>query len=164
MNLLKVDGRSSTKKLLASMFLMLVVAVLGAVFSLNASEIYTSLNLPSFAPPAWVFMPAWIILYGLMGLSFYRILMLDKNNPDVKSARSAFYIQLVFNVLWSILFFGMSLHIAAFIDILILLFYIVLTIVRFYKVDKTAAYLLIPYLLWVAFATVLNLAVVLLND
>lgn len=164
MNIFKVNGTFSLKKLTAALALTIGAGILSAIFSTNAGEIYAGLNLPAFAPPSWVFAPVWTILFILMGISFYRILFYDKSLPEVKSARSTFYIQLVFNILWSVLFFTFSLRIAAFLDILILLFYIILTIIKFSKIDKPAAWLLIPYVLWVAYAAVLNLGIILLNN
>jgi benzodiazapine receptor len=163
-NILKVDGKFSLKKFVAAMTLTLGNGALGAIFSTHAGEIYATLNLPAFAPPSWLFAPVWTILYILMGISFYRILFQDKSLLEVKNARSTFLIQLVFNLLWSILFFGLSLRIAAFLDILILLFYIIMTIIKFYKLDKPAAWLLVPYVVWVAYAAALNLSIVLLNN
>jgi benzodiazapine receptor len=164
MNIFKVNGLLSLKKLAAALVLTLGASVLGAVFSVNAGEIYACLNLPAYAPPTFLFEPVWIVLFILMGLSFYRILLSDKCLPDIKRARSLFFTQLVFNLLWSILFFGFSLRIAAFLDILILLFYIIMTIIKFYKLDRPAAWLLLPYALWVVYAAILNLSIVLLND
>jgi tryptophan-rich sensory protein len=164
MNILAVNGRSSVKKFGAAMLLTLGAGALGALISANAGEIYGCLNLPAFAPPEWVFMPVWIILYILMGFSLYRLMLLDKTLPEVKNARTTFYTQLVFNLLWSLLFFGFSLRIAAFLDILILLSYIVLTMIKAGKLDRGSALLLLPYALWVAYAAVLNLGILLLNN
>jgi benzodiazapine receptor len=164
MNIFKSGGSFGLKKLSSAMALTLGAGVLGVVFSADAVKIYPSLKLPSFAPPLWVFAPVWAVLVILMGLSLYRILMLAKNLPELKSARSAFNIQLFFILFWSMLFFSFSLRIAALLDILILLIYIILTMIKFHRFDRPAAYLLAPYLMCVAYAAVLNFCIVLLND
>lgn len=153
----------SIAKLVGSLGLTLGAGIVAGLFSMNAKEIFSSLQLPSFAPPAWVFMPVWIILYILMGISFFLILRKGKETPGVKSALFYFVLQLIFNVLWSVLFFTLNLRAAALVDIVILLIYIAITTYKFSKIDKTAAVLMIPYLVWVAFAAVLNFAIVMLN-
>ena len=164
MNIFKVNGLFSLKKCAAALALTLGTGLLGVVFSTDAGKVYRSLRLPSFAPPAALFAPVWAVLFILMGLSLYRILMADRTLPEVKGARYSFFLSLVFTLLWSVLFFGFSLRIAAFLDSLILLFYLVMTIIRFFRLDKAAAWLLVPYALWVVFAAALNLGIVLLNN
>lgn len=163
MNILKVEGRFNLKKLAASLLLALGAGFLGGLFSMSARTVYASLNLPAFSPPMWLFAPVWIVLYLLMALAFYRILLYGKDAEGAKSARSAYYTQLIFNVLWSLLFFGFSLRVAAFVDSLILLFYSILCIIRFRKLDKPAALLMLPNAIWVLYAAILNLAIVILN-
>lgn len=124
---------------------------------------YQILNKPSFSPPNWIFGPAWTILYFLMGVAAYLVWIKGLEKKAVKTALSFFIAQLVFNFLWSILFFGLHSPVLGLIDILILWVLILITIIKFYKISKTASYLLIPYLLWVSFATILNLSIVLLN-
>ncbi|MBI2012228.1 tryptophan-rich sensory protein [Candidatus Daviesbacteria bacterium] len=124
---------------------------------------YQTLNKPSFSPPNWVFGPAWTILYFLMGVAAYLVWIKDLEKKAVKKALSFFIAQLVFNFLWSILFFGLHSPILGLIDILTLWVLILITIIKFHKLSKVAAYLLIPYLLWVSFATILNSSIVLLN-
>lgn len=167
-NTIKSTGKSGIRgKFNAGKFFIALAVTLGAgiiagLFSMNAAQTYSTLILPSFSPPSWLFAPVWILLYILMGLALYRILML----PDQSEARLPilyFSIQLVFNLLWPLLFFTFGLRLAALADILILFFYVVLTIVKFYQVDKLAGLLLVPYALWVAFAALLNLWIVLLN-
>lgn len=149
-------------KLFIALAITLGAGIIAGLFSMNAAQVYSTLILPSFSPPSWLFAPVWIILYILMGLALYRILML----PDQNEARLPilyFSIHLLFNLLWPLLFFTFGLRLAALADILILFFYVMLTIVKFYRVDKLAGLLLVPYALWVAFAALLNLWIVLLN-
>ena len=124
---------------------------------------YQTLQKPSFSPPNWIFGPAWTILYFLMGVAAYLVWIKGLEKKAVKNVLSFFIAQLVFNFLWSILFFGLHSKVLGLIDILILWTLILITIIKFYKISKLASYLLIPYILWVSFATILNLSIVLLN-
>lgn len=147
--------------LFASLALPLGVGFLGAIFTAPAIPTwYQALNKPAFSPPNFVFAPVWTILYILMGISLYLIVI--KKPTDEKSAKF-FYSQLFLNLLWSYLFFYARFTKTAFVEIIILAVFIFLTIKSFYKISKTAAYLLIPYFLWVLFASILNLSIVLLN-
>lgn len=124
---------------------------------------YSTLNKPFFAPPNWIFGPAWALLYFLMGISFYLIWKQGLKKPKVKSAAKAFLAQLALNFLWSPLFFGLRSPALGLIDILAMWILIVITIRRFYPLSKPASYLLLPYLFWVTFAAALNAAIVILN-
>jgi translocator protein len=124
---------------------------------------YATLNKPSFSPPNWVFGPAWTTLYFLMGVAIFIIWKKGFKNKKAKTALSYFLVQLFFNFLWSVLFFGLRSPLLGLLDIIILLLMIVLTFNAFNKLSKAASYLLIPYLCWVSFATLLNLSVFLLN-
>ncbi len=151
----KIDFR----KLIPSILLCQTAGIIGALFTTPAiPSWYQTLNKPSFSPPNWLFGPAWLTLYTLMGITF-SIIWQKKNRPAIK----LFLIHLFFNALWSILFFGLKNPLLGLVDILILWCLIVLMIVRFYKINKTASFLLLPYLLWVSFATVLNFFIFKLN-
>jgi translocator protein len=122
---------------------------------------YSTLKKPSITPPSWIFGPVWTILYALMGISAAMVIV--KKNRDATVGMGFFSAQLILNFLWSIIFFGVHLPLAAFIDILLLLTMILLTFWKFSRVSKPAAVLLIPYILWVSFASVLNLKLWRLN-
>lgn len=124
---------------------------------------YASLNKPFFSPPNWLFGPVWTLLYFLMGVSVFLIWRLYLKKQKVKRAVTIFSIQLGLNFLWSFLFFWLHSPILGFIDIVALWIMIILTILKFKPLSKWAAYLLIPYLLWVTFATLLNFSIVVLN-
>lgn len=150
--------------------LMLFIAVcqlaglIGTIFTFDAIPTwYATLNKPFFNPPNYLFGPVWTVLYTLMGISAYLIYREGTKKKDVKEALNIFWIQLILNSLWSIIFFGMKNPSLAFVEIIFMWVAILVTIIKFYKVSKTAAYLLIPYLLWVSFASILNLSIVLLN-
>jgi len=135
---------------------------MGSSSANNLYPWYDTLIKPSFNPPSWVFSPVWITLYTLMGISLFLVLKAE-DSTDKKQGLIFFTIQLVLNGLWSIVFFGTHQILWAFIVIIFLLIFIILSIWKFYKISKTAAYILIPYLLWVSFATVLNFSLYQLN-
>lgn len=148
-------------KLAISVLLPLLAGFVGGLFtSSSVSTWYLTLNKPFFNPPDWVFGPVWTLLYILMGLSFYLVWVNKKKN---NLALSIFGIQLFLNLLWSVLFFGLRNPLFAFIEIIFLWAAILCAIILFYRIDKNASYLLIPYILWVSFAAVLNLYLVVLN-
>lgn len=141
-----------------------LVGIISTPLTLSAIPTwYSTLNKPPFSPPNWIFGPVWTILYFLMGVSAFLIWQKGLKKRQVKEALIYFVAQLSFNFVWSILFFGLRSPILGLIDILVLWVLILVTIVKFYKISKTAAYLLAPYILWVSFALILNLSIVLLN-
>ena len=124
---------------------------------------YVTLNKPSFNPPNWLFAPVWTALYTMMGVAAALIWHEGWEKPAVKNALLFFGIQLVLNVAWTLVFFGAKLPNWAFLIIILLWIMILLCILKFLKIKKVAGYLLIPYLLWVTFASVLNGAIWQLN-
>ncbi|KKM76594.1 hypothetical protein LCGC14_1378540, partial [marine sediment metagenome] len=117
---------------------------------------YTTLNKPDFTPPGWLFAPVWIVLYILMGIAAGLVWARGFYHRYVKKSLYIFWFQLLFNGAWSMVFFGLKEPFLALVVISILLVLIVLTIRSFKVVSKMAALLLVPYLLWVCFATALN--------
>ncbi|MFA6528470.1 MAG: TspO/MBR family protein [Candidatus Gracilibacteria bacterium] len=115
---------------------------------------YSPLNKPWFNPPNWLFGPAWTILFALMGVALYFVL--ESKSRFGKLALAIFGVQFILNIAWSFLFFGLQSPLYGLIDIFALLIMIITTIIVFYRVDKKAAYLLVPYWLWVCFASTLN--------
>lgn len=124
---------------------------------------YVQLNKPFFNPPGWLFGPVWTVLYTLMGISAAAIWEVGFEQEKIKYALSIFGIQLLLNGIWSFLFFGFKSPLLAFIEIIALLIGILLTIKVFKKIKPWTAWLLLPYLLWVVFASVLNFAIYILN-
>jgi tryptophan-rich sensory protein len=143
-------------RLIASLIICQLAGVIGSVFTTPAiSGWYSSLEKPAFNPPNWIFAPVWILLYLLMGVTLY-ILWQNLPKGEAKIALVFFTIQLVLNVLWSVIFFGFKLPMVAFIEILFLWVFILLTMIKSSKVSKIPVYLLLPYILWVNFAAILN--------
>lgn len=144
-------------KFFVSIFLCLGVGFLGSIFTVSSIPTwYVALNKPFFSPPNWVFAPVWTMLYLLMGFSLYLVWSKEK-------APFTFFVQLILNFLWSIIFFGLKMPGLAVIEILFLWSAIFLTIRNFWKINKTAGVLLLPYIFWVSFASILNLSVYILN-
>jgi len=151
-------------KLLTSIIGCELVGFVGTPFTISAIPTwYATLNKPFFAPPNWLFGPAWTLLYFLMGVSFYLIWKQDFKTLKAKIAKNFFFVQLFLNLIWSPLFFGLRSPLLGLIDIMTLWIFIVITIYKMHSVSKWASYLLIPYLLWVTFATALNGAILILN-
>jgi translocator protein len=141
-----------------------IIGILGSVFTVpQISSWYLHLNKPFFSPPNFVFGPVWTTLYALMGISIFLVLAGKVKNKEKNTLILMFSFQLLLNFLWSVIFFGMHLLFPAFIEIICLWGIILFIIIRFYKYSKLASYLLIPYLLWVSLASLLNLFVAILN-
>ena len=117
---------------------------------------YVTLKKPFFNPPDWIFAPVWTVLYIMMGVAAGIVWSKGLHHIWVKTALYHFSFQLIFNAMWSVVFFGFNQPFWALLVILILLALILLNMKSFRVVSKTAAYLLVPYFLWVCFATLLN--------
>ena len=152
-----------TVKLLVSIILPLSIGAVAGIFTTKAIPgWFATLNNPSFAPPNWLFGPVWTTLYLVMGISLFQIWILDAGNERNK-AIFVFILQLLFNFAWSFLFFYYNRIGLALIDIIVLWMSILLMLLQFYRLKPMAAYINIPYLLWVSFAMVLNSAYYILN-
>lgn len=151
-------------KLIISLIVCQLAGVIGSLFtSPSIPTWYASLEKPSFNPPNWVFSPVWITLFVLMGISLFLLWRNGLEDQKVRIAILFFAVQLVLNVCWSAIFFGLKSPFFALIEIIFLWIAILLTILNSYKVSKAAGVLLIPYILWVSFAAVLNFSLWSLN-
>jgi len=151
-------------KFILSIALCQSVGLIGSLFTTPSIPTwYTSLQKPSFAPPNWLFGPVWITLFTLMGISFYLVWNKRLKNKLVKKGLFIFGIQLVLNMLWSFLFFGLQSPLYGLIEIIVLWIAIGVTIFKFYKISKNAALLLLPYIAWVSIAVILNYYIWILN-
>jgi tryptophan-rich sensory protein len=156
-------NKSQIIKLLASLILPLGLGSIAGIYTAEAiPEWYASLNKPSFNPPNWVFGPVWTSLYLLMGISLF---MIWKQNASKERnlAVFIFLLQQLLNFGWSFIFFYFNRIGLALLEIMLLWISIIVMMVSFYKIKPLAAYLNIPYLLWVSFAAILNLAYFFLN-
>ena len=146
------------KKLIIFILIPLVVGFVGNLLG-GSTDIYTKINRPSFAPPGIVFPIVWTILYILMGISSYLV----SKEKGSKEALTVYFIQLGVNALWSLFFFRLNWFLFSSLWIVLLLCLVIYMIYLFAKFNKTAAYLQIPYTIWLAFALVLNSAIYILN-
>ena len=138
-------------------------AIGGLATSSSVDTWYQTINKPSFNPPNWIFGPVWSLLYLLMGIAFALVWHSTRGLQFKSKAYTFFAIQLILNSLWSIAFFGMQSPLFGIVVIATLLIFIILCIKSFLKINKTAAYLMVPYLLWVSFASILNVSIFILN-
>lgn len=141
-----------------------MAGIIGSFFTVTSIESwYQTVNKPVFNPPNWIFGPVWITLYTLMGIAAYLVWREWGTNTVAKYATILFFVHLVFNALWSILFFGLENPMLAFFEIIVLWLMIAVLMYMYYGINKTAFYLLVPYILWVSFASVLNFYIWRLN-
>lgn len=151
--------------LIISIGIPLLLGGITAVLMPNMKDIYNGLERPVFAPPGFIFPIVWTILYILMGIAAYKVYILKYEGIDTSSAIFIYSIQLLLNFLWTFIFFGFRLYGIAFIELVILVLFVLLTIKRFYdKAGKGAALLLVPYLIWLLYAGILNFYVWMLNE
>lgn len=148
------------KKLLLCIAVPLAAGGLAGFLTRGGMETFQSLNKPVLSPPGWLFPIVWSVLYVLMGIASYLVLTSGREN---RSALVVYGTQLVFNFFWTILFFNLNAYLFSFLWLVILWFLIIAATRLFFRISKPAGYLLLPYLLWVAFAGYLNLFIYLLN-
>ena len=142
----------------------LVIGFIGSIATLPAiTGWYAGLNKPAFNPPGWLFGPVWTLLYILMGIALFLVVKNGVDTAPVRQAVLVFAAQLLANLAWSFLFFGMHSIILGLLDILLLFFLIVATMILFRRISPVAAYLLIPSICWVTFASLLNAMIGILN-
>lgn len=161
---------NNSLKLIISIVVSELAGIIGSVFTVSSvSSWYKTLAKPALNPPSAVFGPVWITLYALMGVAAFLIwssfakALPGQEKRKILTALFLFGIQLILNTLWSILFFGLHSPGSALVDIIFLWLAVFATIIAFYKISKVAAYLLLPYILWVSFATYLNYSIWVLN-
>ncbi|TRZ43291.1 TspO/MBR family protein [Robertkochia solimangrovi] len=154
----------TTTRIIISVAICLAVGFLSGFATQSSVDTwYTTLNKPSFNPPNWIFAPVWTLLYILMGVAAGMVWARGFYHKWVKTALYHFVFQLLLNALWSIVFFGFQKPFWAMLVIIALLILIGLTIKWFKVVNRTAAYLLVPYFLWVCFASILNCSIWVMN-
>jgi len=151
-------------KLVVSIAICQLAGFIGSIFTrVSVSTWYTTIKKPSFTPPNWLFAPVWTTLFVLVGVSAFFVWRVGLDDRRVRIGLSIFAVQLILNILWSAAFFGSRSPLAGLIVIAILWMAILLTILNFFKVSVVAGILLIPYIVWVSFAAVLNAAIYTLN-
>ena len=154
----------SISKLIFSVSVCLLTGFLGSFATMDSvTTWYAGLSQPSFTPPDWSFGVVWSILYVMMGISAFLIWNNGINKKQVNVALGLFIIQLALNGLWTPIFFGLHMMALALVEIVLLWIAILITILAFWRISKPATFLLLPYILWVSFAVVLNAALCFLN-
>ncbi len=151
------------KRLIICLAIPLVVGGAAGLLTMNSMEAFEALNQPPLSPPGWLFPVVWTVLYVLMGIASYLVSVSDAPHEEKARALWTYGIQLAFNFLWPIAFFNLKWYLSAFLWLVILWILILITALRFGRIRRPAGYLLVPYLLWVAFAGYLNLGIYLLN-
>jgi len=151
-------------RLVVSILACLMAGFIGSLATISSIPTwYAKLTKPAWTPPSWLFAPIWTTLYILMGIAAFLVWREGFQKKEVKVALGVFGLQLILNVLWSVVFFAFKSTLAAFIIILLLWITILVTIIRFYSISKPAAILLTPYIIWVTIASALNYTVHILN-
>ena len=142
----------------------LVIGFIGSTATLpEITGWYAGLDKPAFNPPGWLFGPVWTLLYILMGIALFLVVKNGVDTAPVQKAVCVFAAQLLANLAWSFLFFNMHSILLGLLDILLLFFLIAAAIILFLRISPYAAYLLVPYICWVTFASLLNAMIWLLN-
>lgn len=151
-------------RLIISVVICEIAGMIGSVFTRPAIPTwYAALAKPPFTPPAWIFGPVWLTLYALMGVALFIVWRQGAAVLHVQRGLALFALQLLLNILWSAVFFGMRSPMQGLIVIVLLWLAILATILQFGKVSELASALLIPYIVWVSFAAMLNLSIFVLN-
>lgn len=147
------------KSLILNLAVPLAVGLISGLLTMGAMEDFSALNQPPLSPPGWLFPVVWTILYVLMGVSSWRIANRDRQ----ATALTVYYVSLVFNFFWPIFFFVCQMWLFALIWLLILWILILIYTVGYFRIDRLAGWLQVPYAVWCAFAIYLNLGIVILN-
>ncbi len=153
----------NTQALILSVGITIIIGMIGGfVTAGSVGSWFVEINKPSWNPPNWIFGPVWTTLYIMMGIAIF-LVWLKRKQQSIKLVMGLYIIQLLLNMLWSLLFFGLQNPQLAFFEVVVLLFAIILTSIHFWKISKAATLLMIPYILWVSFATILNFSIWQLN-
>ena len=155
--------RVKWKQLIIAVLIPLAVGGVSALLTRGGMMTFNTLQKPPLSPPAWVFPVVWTLLYILMGVASYLVATATTSGIDKDSALSVYALQLAFNFLWSIIFFNLEMYRFALVWLLLLLLLVIITAVRFYRINKAAGLLLVPYIVWLIIAAYLNFQIVLLN-
>lgn len=158
-----VISLKNIKQIVLSILIPLGVGFLSSYITMYAMRDYQSLIKPLYAPKSYIFGIIWPILYILMGIASYRVFNSKGNEKKIKNALLFYIAQLFLNFIWPIIYFSLKMRFAALIEIIILFIFIIITTIKFLKLDKIAGYLMMPYLIWVMYAIILNYYTWILN-
>lgn len=149
--------------LIISVLIPLAVGGLSSILTSDQMKIYHFLNKPALSPPGWVFPVVWTVLYILMGYAFFRVWTSNAEDGLKTAAVLLYFTQLLMNFFWSLIFFNQDHYLLAFVWLIIMLAFVIVCAIFFYKIDRTAGLLMIPYIAWGCFAAYLNLSVYILS-
>jgi len=149
--------------LIIALLIPMLIGGISAALSSKGMAVYGSMKKPPLSPPPWVFSVAWTILYIMMGIASYLIIVSDTSMRSKAMAMIVYVIQLVMNFAWSIIFFNACEYLIAFIWLMVMWCIVILCAFRFYSINRGAAWLFIPYILWLTFAAYLNLGAYILS-
>ncbi|MCM8709815.1 tryptophan-rich sensory protein [Clostridium sp. SYSU_GA19001] len=163
-DLFTVDNKKNIFAFIINIIITEGCGVLSWYLGMSNPETYAGLIKPSLMPHSLVFYIVWPILYFLIAIAAYRIWLKGKGKVKICKAKILYIVQLILNFLWTIIFFRFRLIGLAFIELMLMLIFILLTTFEFFRLDKTSGILMIPYILWVSFAGVLNFTYWMLNN
>lgn len=149
--------------LVLSILVPLLVGAASAALSAKGMASYATMSKPPLSPPAWVFSVAWTILYIMMGLASYFVLVSKVDTRSKVMAMAVYVVQLAMNFMWSIIFFDAQRYTVAFVWLMIMWCVVILCMAKFYRIDRLAGFMMIPYVLWLTFAAYLNLGAAILS-
>lgn len=155
--------KSDWKRAAVCVAIPLAVGGVTALLTRGSMELFSALEQPPLSPPAWLFPVVWTLLYLLMGLASYRVLSAPAPREDVRTALWLYGLQLAVNFVWPLLFFNLQWFLLAFFWLMLLWLLVIVTALKFRRIDEPAGWLLLPYVLWTTFAAYLNLGIFVLN-
>ena len=158
-----INSKIRWKPLIISLLITLCIGGLSGFLTRNSMDTYAKYNRPLFSPPGFIFPIVWTVLFVLMAISAYLIYTSDAPKKDKANALFLYFLQLIINFLWPIIFFKLDMLLLGFLWIVLLWVVVIFMIIGFYKIRPIAAFLQIPYLLWLSFAAYLNLGIYTLN-
>ena len=158
-----MNKKINYKTLIICILIPLAVGGLSALFTMGSMDDFAALEQPPLSPPGWLFPIVWTVLFILMGIASYIALETPSSAEVTEKAFKLYFLQLGFNFFWSIIFFNLGAFEIAFAWLCILLALILITTIRFWRINKWAGIFMIPYVAWVTFAGYLNLAIAYLN-
>lgn len=155
--------KAKTKSLIINLAIPLAVGGLSALLTKDSMVVFDFVKKPPLSPPGWLFPIVWTILYALMGLAAYYVHTSANPKKDVNSALLFYDTQLFFNFFWPIFFFIMQKYLFSFIWLIAMWVFILITTIKFFRIEKKSGWLMLPYILWVSFAAYLNWGIYVLN-
>lgn len=163
-NILKIDGKFKFFTFIINILIPFIGFFIISTLIKDNINIYTDLEKPSFFPPFWVFLAIWGFIYLIAGIAVYRIRMIKKCDSKRNGSLFFYSLQLILNLLWPIIFFSLRLYGIAWIELVVIILLLIVTIIKFFKIDKISGILIVPYILWSGIFLYLNIVIWMLNE